>query len=98
MGAFQVSVEHVDDGYQVAIVGELDMTTVPILHEHLAYMAERVVIDCSDLTFIDSTGINELAQLLKRVDSIVLVRPSEILRQVIQILGLGELIAEEISG
>jgi anti-anti-sigma factor len=99
MGEFSVSLEPLDDGYRVTLAGELDLTTTPTLHEHLSFVAGRVEIDCSGLEFLDSTGINEFVQLAKRVDSVMLVNPNEILRQVLEILGLAEVlpVVEEVS-
>jgi anti-anti-sigma factor len=43
----------------VAVRGELDMLTAPLLEEALADLDATlaVVIDCRELTFVDSTGL-----------------------------------------
>jgi anti-sigma B factor antagonist len=60
-----------DDGQRVIRVGgELDMATVPTLEEELEAamddLAAAVVVDLSDLEFIDSTGIAVLVRAMGR--------------------------------
>jgi len=57
---FDVSVERVADTAIVHVSGELDIATTPTLRdvlEGLEGACERVVLDLSALTFMDSTGI-----------------------------------------
>lgn len=53
----------------VGIGGELDMDTGPQLHDFLQQVtdegAQRVVLDCTDLTFMDSTGLGVLVVWFK---------------------------------
>ena len=48
----------------VALAGEVDVTSTPLLRRELLRVsdagAKRIVIDATDLTFIDSTGISVL--------------------------------------
>jgi anti-anti-sigma factor len=89
-----ISVLQSGDECRVVIIGELDLTTGPILRERLADARGNVVIDCSGLTFADSTGIAEFTQLAQRVASVTLSRPSEMLRRSLEILGLTDMLAE----
>jgi anti-sigma B factor antagonist len=61
------------DGAAVVLTlrGELDMRTVPSLRKELARALERgagpVVVDLSDVAFIDSTGLAALLNALRRL-------------------------------
>jgi anti-anti-sigma factor len=75
------------------LAGELDMATCPILDRSmdLATFAGRVlVLDVSELTFVDSTGIHALVRILDAVGPGCLVlrgtRPN--VRDVIEVVGL----------
>lgn len=61
---FQIEEEDAGSGLRcLRLLGELDLATVPILHERLKTASERneaVVLDLSDLEFIDSSGLRLL--------------------------------------
>jgi anti-sigma B factor antagonist len=54
----------------VEVTGELDLHTAPQLRERLSELTaeghDRVLLDCSKLTFMDSTGLGVLVGHLKR--------------------------------
>ena len=56
--------------YVVRVIGELDLHSAPQLREALVDLlaagAERIALDCSELTFIDSAGIGVVAGGEKR--------------------------------
>jgi stage II sporulation protein AA (anti-sigma F factor antagonist) len=90
MSNFDVSVQQLDGLCQVAVVGELDITTAPVFRERLAAAHGVALIDCSELTLLDSTGLSELVMLAKRGVTITLVKPSRIVRRVVEVTGLAE--------
>jgi anti-sigma B factor antagonist len=55
---------------RVAMTGELDSATVPMLTEHLATIerdgASALILDLRDVTFIDSSGLHAFLQASKR--------------------------------
>ena len=64
----------VHDGVAVmALSGELDMATVPILRENLAPFegngVSTIVLDLHDLTFIDSSGLLAFLEARRRAMS-----------------------------
>ncbi|MFF0062352.1 STAS domain-containing protein [Streptomyces sp. NPDC005279] len=63
-GRFRVEVRADADAVVLVLDGELDHDTVQPLREALAEAvearAERIVVDCADLRFCDSTGLNVL--------------------------------------
>jgi anti-anti-sigma factor len=55
---FAVSVERADQQRPVvALIGELDMSTVPALRRVLETVPGPVTLDCTNLEFIDSSGL-----------------------------------------
>ena len=82
----------------VEIVGEIDMTTAPELAqtvERTPEGTELVVIDLSDVSFLDSSGLNALVQarrLLSERDVAVtvVVPPEAAIRRVFEITHLTE--------
>ena len=58
---FTVSVESRDGVAKIALSGELDMATAPILVEHLRRTEEEgataIIVDLRNVTFMDSSGL-----------------------------------------
>jgi anti-anti-sigma factor len=86
-----------DAGDTVAkLAGEIDLATAPPLLEELVAFAQRssddrLVIDCSDLEFIDSTGLSALTAARKKTGkTIVLQGLSAQCRRVFEITGLDQ--------
>jgi anti-sigma B factor antagonist len=65
-------------GHLVSVVGEIDLATAPRLAETLVQFANgSVTVDLTDVTFIDSSGLNALVaahRLLERRHSRLIVR------------------------
>ncbi|MFD7395828.1 STAS domain-containing protein [Streptomyces virginiae] len=88
-------------------VGEIDIDTAPSLSRALAHAltfvatsrADRVVADCSRVTFCDSSGLNALiAARLRAVEAgatIHLANPAPQLRRLLQITGAAALFPRE---
>jgi len=59
---FTVEVRAASDALVLALSGELDHDSADVLRdaltEGLSAAATRIVVDCEDLTFCDSTGLN----------------------------------------
>lgn len=67
---FQVSVEEHAGVPVVRAAGEVDVSTAPMLRERLGDLpatSERVIVDLSDVTFLDSTGLGVLVAGQKRL-------------------------------
>ena len=66
---FALSTRDVDGWVVVAVTGELDVYTAPALEEALGELvdADRVsiVVDLTDVSFMDSTGLGLLIKALK---------------------------------
>ena len=85
-----------DSTHVVALRGEIDAHTAPKLGSRLFVLAEDgakgVVVDLSEVTFMDSTGIGVLMNALRNLSirrcKLVLVCPSERVLRPFQITGL----------
>ena len=89
----------------VALRGELDFDEAPtfgrVLEELLAEGERKVVVDLSDLTFIDSSGISVLVGAARAAAAVqgtlVVAAPSPHVQRVFDIVNLSELVAVEPS-
>ena len=90
-----VTAEERDDLVLVTLGGELDIYTVPAFRQELERFdpAEiQLVVDLTDVTLLDSSGLGALVSLLNRARgssrSLGLVCPHRHLRRVFEITGL----------
>ena len=89
-----------ENGWTVA--GEIDASTAPALDEALQTLpvaTGSVVIDVSDVVFIDSSGLRVLISLANRAEqvgrSVILQRPSPTVRRLLEITGLTDMFGLE---
>jgi anti-anti-sigma factor len=60
---FSLTTANLNGSIVISVCGEMDMTTAPQLEEALAACdGQPVVVDLTELTFIDSTGLHVLLQ------------------------------------
>jgi anti-anti-sigma factor len=90
-----LQVETGDDDGVVRLIGELDISTVPQASPAVAEACERatsVVVDLSELTFMDSSGVRMLleawAKQHERGGDLVLRAPTPTVRRLFDLLGL----------
>ena len=86
----------------VRLRGELDMACTDVVDAAAALVPEYAVVvtvDLSDLTFIDGTGADALAAFhaaqLVRGRKVRLTRPQPCVRRVLELVGMGSLLAAE---
>ena len=84
-----------DDPRRYRLVGELDLYSVDELSEGLQLKVVAggdLMLDLSELTFIDSSGIRAFFQLNAQLEdgTLILERPSPFARRVLGVLGVGE--------
>jgi anti-sigma B factor antagonist len=98
-----LEVERTTTGLRV--IGELDLATVPILASHLDPLPEwcdEVVVDLNGLSFVDSTGLSVLLHAHHNAEAsgrrIVLTSPSDRVRRLLEITGLGEVLVVRDAG
>jgi anti-sigma B factor antagonist len=84
----------------LALTGELDLASAPVLTNHLKSAAEtekHLVVDLSGLRYIDSTGAKVLLEahrnLKQRGRRIVLAAVSPMARRILTVLGVEQVLA-----
>jgi anti-anti-sigma factor len=98
---FEIREAALGDVPGVAVVGELDLATTPLLVEHLEAAIRRTrgafAVDLCDLDFLDSTGLHSLLRaraLLGREDRLlVLICPPGSARRLLSLAGVDDLFA-----
>jgi len=93
---FSVTTERDGDLVVITLVGEVDLYTAPDLKQELVRVvdegAQRVLVDMSETTFIDSTTLGVLVSGLKQLrplgGQLVLVITDSKIRRVFEITGL----------
>ena len=96
LGEHPVSaVDRIDGALVVHLVGELDLYNAPALRESLAELAaeepKRVVIDLSQVDFVDSTALGVLIEVRSRLHEprgFLLAAPGVETHRALQISGL----------
>lgn len=80
---------------QLAVIGELDLASVPELEAELAACDGDVALDCSGLTFVDASGLRLFVRIRKDCENrgmkFTLVEPSRCLARLLSITGLDSL-------
>lgn len=84
----------------ITLTGEIDMSNVVVVEDRLQAMLsgarERVVIDVSSLTFIDSSGIAVLLRASEKSQRFELRNPSSMIKRIIEATGLSEVLQVEL--
>lgn len=82
---------------EIAVHGELDLHTAPRVKDEVDTLigagVTEIDFDCSDLTFVDSTGLGTLIAALKRAreagGDVRITQTSRVLRKLLDITRLG---------
>lgn len=93
----RLDVEQLPDGDDVVafkVSGQLDITTERVLREQLRPAIRKapvkIVLEASDLTFMDSSGLAVLLVTARQVPTVEVRNPTQIIRRLITIAGLRE--------
>jgi anti-sigma B factor antagonist len=86
--------------FRYPLTGEVDLATAPKIREDLELIVSatdgHVLIDCTDLAFIDSTGVSALVQTRSELRSLgrdlVLANVGSRPRRVFDMLGLTDML------
>ena len=95
-----ISVERIPGGTMLVVRGEIDLATAPLLrHELLRHLAtaERLWLDLTGVTFMDSSGLHVLIASQRRADllgaHLVIARASTAVDRVLEVTGASPLFA-----
>jgi anti-anti-sigma factor len=102
---FDVSIEATTPTATLRLSGELDTATAPTLRDHVVRLISEgrshLVFDCTNLEFIDSTGLGVLigarARALAANGSVALFGVSSALRRLLVVTGIDGLFPEATS-
>ncbi|MDA8288050.1 MAG: STAS domain-containing protein [Actinomycetota bacterium] len=82
------------NGWKIALRGELDLASAPAVRPCFEEIIRRrpacVVVDVSELSFMDSTGIALMLEAADQVPVLELANPRPIIRAVMESMGLTE--------
>ena len=102
MTPFDVKIDTTAPAVKLRLSGELDTATAPGLRDQVVQLISQgrsdLVFDCTDLEFIDSTGLGVLigarARALAANGSVALVGVSSALRRLLVVTGIDGLFPE----
>ena len=88
-----------DNRHVIAVTGEVDLFTAPELKERLVELIDsgqrQIIIDLSETTFLDSTGLGVLIGALKRLRAsdgeLVIVNQEASIAKTFEITGLDQI-------
>lgn len=92
-----------NDFWDIALEGELDVSTADKLKEHLHKLAEEQIVDMkinlTNLDYIDSTGLGVMIGVLKKLKieekEIYILNPKSNVRKIFTITGLDKIFKVE---
>jgi anti-sigma B factor antagonist len=94
-----IDTDQAGDNVVVTVRGELDLLSSPALSDHLEKLDEtvnRVELDLSELSFVDSSGLNALLAARKRLDDaggeLVVTKASDVTLRLFEVAGVRDLL------
>jgi anti-anti-sigma factor len=99
--ALVVDLMHLDGSAVLMARGEVDMESAPVFGsaiEEALSLGVPVVVDCSGVTFMDSSGLNVLMLADRSADqhcSVQVQNPSPQVRRVLSLSGLGRMLVAD---
>jgi anti-anti-sigma factor len=98
VNALRIEIERSDGRTVVAVAGEIDLATREQLRDSLNRLDGVVIVDLTDVTFLDSSGIGVLAsqraRLIKNSGELILRNPHPNVRTPLTTVGLDLLIED----
>lgn len=99
----QILVSHRNEGARIALAGELDGATAPFLVRTLIEVNQvltgDLVLDITQLSFVDSTGLSVFVSQQKQLSAkgrrLVIYGPTAMTRRLFQITGLEDVLTIE---
>lgn len=100
-GGMQLTVERTEHRFCVSVAGEVDLATAPeldtVLLAAIVNQPQEIVIDLTDVSFLDSTGLGVIVRALKRTrergTSLNIIASNERVLKVFAITGLDSVLS-----
>ena len=100
---FELSVENDNQGRIITLKGEIDIYSAPdfkgSLYDAIGEGQQDIILECSDLSYIDSMGLGIMVGALKRIKEqaheIVIRNPKSTVRKLFKITGLDKVFIME---
>src|SRR4051812_14401219 len=88
--AFRVSVEQNDRETRVTLEGEIDLSARVALRDAIGLALEhhRLVLDVTNVSFVDSTGIGAIARAVRAHADVTVVGPQPLVRRALEVSGI----------
>lgn len=104
MTGASVAVDHAEDAVRIALSGEIDLANIGTVEAELLGAITNqlvdVVVDLTDLSYVDSAGLRVLFQLAARLETLqtafhLVVPPDSPVRKVIDLSGIAAIASVE---
>lgn len=92
-----VSIDRHDDMCRVRFRGEVDSSTVGYFRSALEKCHGSIVIDCSELTFIDASGLILLMEVFDHNRSVQLQHIPPVFERLIHTIGMSKLFGPHLA-
>lgn len=93
---FAVDVDQRADCVVVSVAGELDMATADTFGDAVGAIASstpHVVLDLSECTFVDSSGIRVVVETIKRAESVSIVASEPAVLRALEITAVDTMVS-----
>ena len=96
---FDVAVEHLDDRVVVHVEGDLDMASADAFENAVAPVksSQHVVLDLTECTFLDSTGMRLIATTVQQAPRVSIVATDPGVRRVLEITAVDTMVVVHAS-
>jgi len=88
-------IDPMESAVLVTVASEIDLATVPVFTRVLgdaALYELPVILNCADLKYLDSTGMDVLLRYRTRVPRVALASPRDVIRKIFGVLSLDAVI------
>jgi anti-anti-sigma factor len=94
---FSFEILQTDGTAVVRLTGELDFAVAATLHDAMRTLPGRVVVDATNLTFMDASGVRVLADVASRTDQLRVRHATGMVQTVINVCGFERWTADVVT-
>jgi anti-anti-sigma factor len=91
---FRITSVRLDGEARIVFAGEIDLAARAAVEDAVDAAVDhgRVVVDLTDVTFLDSTGLAAIARAIRKQASVSVVNPNPAVRQTLRTSGIDQYI------